>query len=242
MADKEFPRVIPRAVDPEGVRSYLSELLISRHHYNPAAAEEAVAAWTYGNITDLLGKSERLLERRFGRDVGGLLWQSIQQDVLTDFMNSFHGLLMTSLLTLCIMCAVIYAVISFTLPTWKKRAQPLRRFLLAAGPATFLIIWQFPQCLAKSIIFTVSFFFTLVGVFAWIVRWMEIESEKDDKRELAEHATALKEEKDKRKKKAKKEQMKLKEDIKESIRDAPSTSEDESGYNLRQRRKKPVTE
>lgn len=127
-----------------------------------------------------------------------------------------------------------------TLLTLLSHEGPLRRFFLAAGPATFAIVWQFPHCLAKSIIFATSFFFTLIGIFAWLVRWMEIESEKDDKKELAEHAKALKKEKEKEKEKSKRmrnEAAKLQEDIK----DAPSTSEDESGYNLRQRKRNPAT-
>ncbi|KAI5291282.1 hypothetical protein KEM54_005573 [Ascosphaera aggregata] len=222
-----IPKLVPRANTPEKVRSYLYDILTLRHDYDTETAKKVIQSWTYGDIKDLLKEPRRRLQRDFGFEVGTLIHKAVQQDVLTDFMNSFHGLFMTSLLAICVMVSVIYAVIAFSLPTWSERLYPLRRFLIAAGPATFAVILQFPWCPAKAILFCTSFFFMLIALFAWIVRWMEIESDKDDERELMEQVKAAKEEK-------------REEQKEEVVREAPSTSEDEGGYNLRQRKGRPA--
>ncbi|KAI5296457.1 hypothetical protein KEM52_002252 [Ascosphaera acerosa] len=219
-----LPKLVPSAPTAEEVRSYLFQLLTLRHDYTPDAAHEVVKAWKRGGMAELVKGGQRILESRFGHEVGRLLYRDMQKDVLTDFMNSFHGLFMTGLLAISTMVAVVYGMAAYVVPKWEDRTFALGRVLFAAGPVTFVIINQFPWCTLKMVLFCTSLFFSLVGLFALIARMMKSASDKEDQKELAEHAKALQ-----------KEQKEQRGHGKQAKQPAAS-EDDDAAYNLRQRK------
>lgn len=83
---------IPQAPGPNAVRSYLAEILVSKYDTTPAAAQGIANQWQFGRVQDFCKAPLSTLSRIFGPDVGLVVFQSIREDVLADWLESNEGL------------------------------------------------------------------------------------------------------------------------------------------------------
>ncbi|KAI5300682.1 hypothetical protein KEM55_005800 [Ascosphaera atra] len=227
---ENLPRMVPNVTNSEEIRDYLYNLLTLRHGLGEAAAKAATGSWKYGGTKQLLAMTERQCEKMFGGRVGRALYWYIQDDVFTDFVASFEGLVLIGLLSIATFVSLLYVAIVYNEKTSNERWRSVRRLTTFAGPITFAIIMQFPRSTLKNIFLFSSIFFTCICSFVWMARFMQIEFEKDEKEEEELFRKALAEDKERKKKE--------KEDTagpESEIREAPSTSEDEGAHEVRKR-------
>ncbi|KAI9930800.1 hypothetical protein MW887_011558 [Aspergillus wentii] len=77
-----IPSTFPSSTaTPNEVRTYLAQVLASKHDTNPDYANETANKWVLGRGSHLHKATQDDFISTFGREVGGYLYSSVQEDI-----------------------------------------------------------------------------------------------------------------------------------------------------------------
>lgn len=83
----------PSLAGPNAVRAYLTSILISKHDAAPERAQQIAGLWELGCPNDLRHASLERFKELFGKEVGTILFRTVQEEIRTEYWGSIAGIL-----------------------------------------------------------------------------------------------------------------------------------------------------
>lgn len=87
------PTRLPQKPGPNAVRDYIAQVLITKHDATITAARDIAAHWRFGRVHELRNASLNTLTRIFGSEAGPVVFQSVREDILSDWLESPGGVM-----------------------------------------------------------------------------------------------------------------------------------------------------
>lgn len=87
------PPRLPQTPGPNAVRDYIAQALVDKHDATIAAARDIAAHWRFGRVREFRSAPLSTLTRIFGPEAGPVVFQSVREDVLADWLESPGGVM-----------------------------------------------------------------------------------------------------------------------------------------------------
>lgn len=87
------PTRLPQTPGPNAVRDYIAQALVNKHDATTAAARDIAAHWRFGRVREFRKAPLSTLTRIFGPEAGPVVFQSVREDVLADWLESPVGVM-----------------------------------------------------------------------------------------------------------------------------------------------------
>lgn len=181
------PRRLPQQPNPNAVRAYIREILITRLDTTPSFADEVAEKWPVRRTYHLYTASRQRFDEIFGAEIGPVLHSVVHEDISADWWNSYEALLKSACFAISICLAVYFFVRSCRAPTSRGACNSLLCFFVAAGPLLLvsILVWpNGPRDLSFLLFFSV--FSMIPGTILGIILWIDLLVEKQDKEKAVE--------------------------------------------------------
>lgn len=93
----DAPRRLPQQPNPNAVRAYIRSTLITRLDTTSEFADEVAGKWHLGRSDDLYQAPYKSYVKIFGQEAGSVLFNTVNEDILEDWWNSYWGLLVSGI-------------------------------------------------------------------------------------------------------------------------------------------------
>lgn len=84
---------LPQTPGPNAVRDYIAHILVNKHDATTATARDIAAHWGFGRVREFRKAPLSTLTRVFGPEAGPVVFQSVREDVLADWLESPAGVM-----------------------------------------------------------------------------------------------------------------------------------------------------
>ncbi|ETS82454.1 hypothetical protein PFICI_04330 [Pestalotiopsis fici W106-1] len=104
------PRRLPQQPNPNAVRDYIRQTLITRLDTTSTFADEVAAKWPVRRSYELYAASSENLGKVFGQELGPVLHRIVQDDIREDWWNSYDALLRSGFLAISVTLSIYFFV------------------------------------------------------------------------------------------------------------------------------------
>ncbi|OJJ37978.1 hypothetical protein ASPWEDRAFT_171430 [Aspergillus wentii DTO 134E9] len=131
-----IPSTFPSSTaTPNEVRTYLGLVLASKHDTNPDYANEIANKWVLGRGSHLHKATRDDFITTFGREVGGYLYSSVQEDISSSWYHHLYCFFSHWAPPVCTVLALIFLAMACLYPDQYK--EYLRYASYCLGPPLF---------------------------------------------------------------------------------------------------------
>ncbi|KAE8381885.1 hypothetical protein BDV26DRAFT_56313 [Aspergillus bertholletiae] len=183
----------PASAGPNAVRTYISDILVSKHDASLNFANEVASRWQLGRPNDLRHAAPRTFDGIFGSDIGSFLYRTVQEDIREQWYSSTAGVVNSWVLLLSIMSSALFLIRATRANSSSTIAASLRYAGSVLGPPmVFCGIqdqysqWRFARLFLGGIVSALTAGAFLVAVIDRYIEKRQKESEGRKKNEVGQ--------------------------------------------------------